>query len=218
MADKDIIRKGATAVEVYRSNDAAPDSWENAKFWLTNELRRIQTGFFSVDELLETIQNQITDIGGSGGSEDGSTGAQGPPGPQGPAGEQGPEGPQGPAGDTSEPDLSQIFQDGVISNGYGWTSQKINDELRRLETEIDDTDTSLKWIDYATGFSSIPTLLGTSVNGPIYQYDYAFGTRYREIGTTDGFYLTYEAGGPSVDGLLAKKELDAAGVRQSRRP
>ena len=123
MADKDLLRNNNPSIEVYRSLDAAPDNWDDAKFWLINELRRIQSGFYSVDEVVAQIQN------GSGGSESGSTGStpgpvgpQGPEGPQGPQGDTGPQGPIGPAGDVGE-----VFKDYAISSSKGWTSQKIVD-------------------------------------------------------------------------------------------
>ena len=121
MADKDLLRNNNPAIEVYRSLDAAPDNWDDAKFWLINELRRIQSGFYSVDEVVAQIQN------GSGGSESGSTGStpgpvgpQGPVGPAGPQGDTGPQGPIGPAGD-----VGQVFKDYAISSSKGWTSQRI---------------------------------------------------------------------------------------------
>lgn len=120
MADKDIIREGVTSVEVYRSNDAAPENWSDAKFWLINELRRIQSGFFSVDEVLSTL-----DL--SGGSESGSTGSVpgpvGPQGPQGPEGPQGPTGAQGPAG--ADGDAGDLIADYKTALDFTWSSQKI---------------------------------------------------------------------------------------------
>lgn len=127
MADKDIIREGVTSVEVYRSNDAAPENWSDAKFWLINELRRIQSGFFSVDEVLSTL-----DL--SGGSGSGSTGSeQGPVGPQGPQGPEGPQGltgPQGPAG--ADGDAGDLIADYKTALDFTWSSQKIAQELANV--------------------------------------------------------------------------------------
>ena len=92
MADKDLLRTNNTAVEVYRSSDAAPDNWEDAKFWLINELRRIQNGFFSVDEIIAQLDTEVGDVS----KQEGPQGAQGPQGPAGPQGPQGPAGPPGP--------------------------------------------------------------------------------------------------------------------------
>lgn len=131
MADKDIIREGVTSVEVYRSNDAAPENWSDAKFWLINELRRIQSGFFSVDEVLSTL-----DL--SGGSGSGSTGSEqgpvGPQGPQGPAGPEGPTGPQGPAG--ADGDAGDLIKDYRTALDSTWSSQKIRTELNNTTSGI----------------------------------------------------------------------------------
>lgn len=119
MADKDLLRENNPSIEVYRSLDAAPADWEDAKFWLTNELRRIQSGFYSVDEVIAQIQN------GSGGSGSGSTGSTpGPVGPQGPVGPEGPQGdtgPQGPAGK----DGTEIIADYKTAIDFTWSSAKI---------------------------------------------------------------------------------------------
>lgn len=123
MADKDLIRRGNTSIQVYRSLDAAPEDWDAARFWLINELRRIQTGFFSVDEVLARL-----DAGKDDGPTDGTTSTTpGPVGPQGPAGPAGPEGPQGPAGaDGNAGDLIADYQTALHTT---WSSQKIASEI-----------------------------------------------------------------------------------------
>ena len=63
MADKNLLRTNNSTIEAYRSSDAAPDNWEDAKFWLINELRRIQNGFFSVDDVIANIGNLDGDVG-----------------------------------------------------------------------------------------------------------------------------------------------------------
>jgi len=124
MADKDLLRENNPSIEVYRSLDAAPSDWEDAKFWLTNELRRIQSGFYSVDEVIAEIQN------GSGGSESGSTGSTpGPVGPQGPVGPEGPQGPTGPQGPAGK-DGTEIIADWRTGLDVTWSSQKIANELQ----------------------------------------------------------------------------------------
>lgn len=137
MADKNIIREGVTSVEVYRSRDAAPDNWDEAKFWLINELRRIQNGFFSVDEII----NQLTTLSGEGGNqfieqliaalkEDGGfVGEGGEQGPEGPRGPQGPQGPAGPSGEGSGGDSKNWIADWKVALDTTWSSQKISDEL-----------------------------------------------------------------------------------------
>ena len=122
MANKDIIRTGATTVEVYRSNDAAPENWADAKFWLINELRRIQTGFFSVDEVLSEL-----DLNNGGVGEKGDPGPPGPPGDVGPEGAQGPAGPRGPAG--KDGTAYDTIADYKTALDYTWSSDKISHEI-----------------------------------------------------------------------------------------
>lgn len=124
MADKNLLRENNTSIEVYRSSDAAPDNWEDAKFWLINELRRIQNGFYSVDEVLAEV-----DSNASGGSE---SGPQGPQGPQGPKGADGAQGPQGPAGPPSEGTHTSEIADYKIALDFTWSSQKIAEELANV--------------------------------------------------------------------------------------
>ena len=117
MAEKSLNNKGSTAVEVYKSLDAAPEDWDSARYWLINELRRIQNGFFSVDEVISQIEsNKET-------PEPGEQGAQGPQGPQGPQGDPGEPGNQGPPG--QDINASDILNDSITSLSFGWSSQKI---------------------------------------------------------------------------------------------
>lgn len=134
MADKNLLRENNTAIEVYRSSDAAPDNWEDAKFWLINELRRIQNGFYSVDEVVAELDS------GSGGS---GSGSQGPPGPQGPAGADGEQGPQGPAGPPSEDnqqhDHPSEIADYKIALDFTWSSQKISEAIGNIGVQGDNS-------------------------------------------------------------------------------
>lgn len=84
MADDDLTRilsEGNTAIEVYRAAIATPETFEELRFWLQNELRRIQNGFVSTDEVLK----KLASLTGEGSEE----GPAGPSGPTGPAGEAG---------------------------------------------------------------------------------------------------------------------------------
>lgn len=146
MADKNLLRTGNSTIEAYRSSDAAPDNWEDAKFWLINELRRIQNGFFSVDDVVSqigtgtgeagdtVIQNIVSNI-----SLDGSTiqeildsplfldiinNIETTPGPEGP---EGPQGPQGPAG--QDGDAGDLIADYRTAIDTTWSSEKITQEL-----------------------------------------------------------------------------------------
>jgi len=73
----------------------------------------------------------------------------------------------------------------------------------------------LKWIDYATGFSTVPSVIDTvdntnwSEEGDVYEYTYSNGTLYRVIGSTiDAFYNTFNAvANPALTGLVAQKSI-----------
>lgn len=122
MADKNLLRDGTTSIEVYRSLDAAPENWDDARYWLINELRRIQSGFFSVDEVLSSL-----DIDSDQEAAEGEPGPAGPAGPQGPKGEQGEPGEPGPAGQDGS--AGDLIKDGITSLSFTWSSQKILQEI-----------------------------------------------------------------------------------------
>jgi len=146
MANKNLLRQNNSSIEVYRSSDAAPDNWEDAKFWLVNELRRIQNGFFSVDDVVAGLGSGEGEVGDtiiqnitSSIVKDGATieeiinnpvfqslinGIQTTPGPEGP---EGPEGPQGPAG--ADGDAGDLIADYKIALDYTWSSEKIAEEI-----------------------------------------------------------------------------------------
>ena len=122
MTDKNIVRDNTTTVEVYRSLDAAPETWDDARFWLIGELRRIQSGFFSVDEVITGLE---TTEGGEG--VPGPTGPAGTQGPQGPAGAVGPQGPAG--ADGTDGNVGELIKDNTVGLTYTWSSQKIASEI-----------------------------------------------------------------------------------------
>lgn len=116
-----------TEVEIYRSLDAAPETWDDARFWLIGELRRIQSGFYSVDEVLSNL--------GSTAPDSPSEGVQGPAGPAGTQGPQGPEGPQGPAGaDGADGVVGDLIKDSQTGLTTTWSSQKISGLFASLPT------------------------------------------------------------------------------------
>ena len=64
------------------------------------------------------------------------------------------------------------------------------------------------WIDYATGFSSVPVLLTTIADGDVYEYTYENGTLYRLVpsgSAVDSFYTTFSGG--VLSGLVAEKQI-----------
>ena len=65
------------------------------------------------------------------------------------------------------------------------------------------------WIDYATGFSEIPTLLETIAEGDVYEYTYTNGTLYRLVPSgseQDAFYTAFSGG--VLSGLVASKRTE----------
>ena len=64
-----------------------------------------------------------------------------------------------------------------------------------------------KWIDYATGFSSLPSLLETIAAGDVYEYTYSNGTLYRLVATdgSDKFYSSFSS--PTLSGLVSEKAI-----------
>jgi len=76
----------APAVELYRLNDANPESLIEAIFWLTNELSRIQSMGVSIDEIVGELATAIESIG----EEEHECDC--PPGPSGSDGEDGEDG------------------------------------------------------------------------------------------------------------------------------
>ena len=124
MADKNILRENNPTIEVYRSSDAAPEGWEDAKFWLVNELRRIQNGFFSIDEVIASLNTA------EGEGTQGPAGPAGSEGPAGPAGPEGPAGPAGPPGESIEARYDTIIADYKTAQDFTWSSAKIANELK----------------------------------------------------------------------------------------
>ena len=62
------------------------------------------------------------------------------------------------------------------------------------------------WTDYATGFSTEPTLIETIADGDVYSYNYDGKTLYRLVGDPiDAFYTNYSGG--SFSGLVAQKQI-----------
>lgn len=80
MVDK---TKQASLIEVYRADFATPENFESMRFWIKGELDRIQSGFFSTDEKLKELVDQIGDSSGQECVEC----PQGDTGPKGDAGE-----------------------------------------------------------------------------------------------------------------------------------
>lgn len=110
------------AIELYRANIAHPETLEELRFWVSNELAKIQAMGVSADEVILLLAQAIGEIEVEGGE-------QGPPGPAGPAGADGVDGvdgvdgADGTAGDLID-DIRTLFD-------KTWSSDKINTLLNR---------------------------------------------------------------------------------------
>ena len=119
----------------------------------------------------------------------GTGGAQGPPGPPGADGVGIPSG--GIAGQV----LSKV--DGSDYNTQWVTPSSISDPYGFASY----------WMTLARGFSVIPTEIGSTANGGVWEYTYTNGTLYRYIATDlslDAFYTTWD--GSAVSGLVTEKK------------
>jgi hypothetical protein len=179
---------------------------------------------------LETLKGDVGPMGPAG--EDGQRGPEGPQGPQGrdgkqgPKGDIGPAGPQGLKGEKGEQGLEG--QEGPEGPMGPMPKHKIKDDRIAFEKEPGvwgewvhfntitqytggsslDRKPKLQWIDYASGYSSEPTLLQTIADGDVYEYTYTNGTLYRLVpsgAAVDAFYRRFESG--VLSGLVIEKTI-----------
>ena len=149
----------------------------------------------------------------------GSQGLQGIQGEQGPKGERGEKGQKGDKGDRGErgPE-GKKGQDGKpgriprhkIQNGAIAFEQRPNEYgewVRFTQTNQYISGGGAKsWIDYATGYTTEPTLIETIAEGDVYSYNYDGKTLYRLVGNPiDAFYSNYSGG--SFSGLVVQKSI-----------
>ena len=155
----------------------------------------------------------------------GEKGEQGPRGDQGPQGERGLQGDTGPSGADGSDGVSvvdaQIDIDGhlvlTLSNGDEIDAGEIeglNDSVKNIVAStivkqggtVADPESTYTWIDYAAGFSSVPTFVETVAAGDVYQYTYGSTTLYRLVGTTeDSFYQNFSS--PTLSNLVVSRGL-----------
>lgn len=136
----------------------------------------------------------------------GPKGATGDAGPRGPQGEPGPQGPDGTPGETG-PMPDHQYKDGrlrfeiapgtwgkwfklpvgntVVYKKYGGGSKTI--------VQNGGGSGERRWIDYVTGFTTIPTKIASGIDGgDVYSYQYGSTTYYRHITSSDdAFYQTF---------------------------
>ncbi|MGB2335680.1 MAG: collagen-like triple helix repeat-containing protein [Alcanivorax sp.] len=118
-----------TQIAVYRATLATPEDLPSLRFWVQNELTRIQLGFTSADEVIRAIQTTLEEIISEGNlqgppGEDGQDGAAGAPGQPGRDGTDGTDGQDATAAD--------LIDDNRAITQKTWSSKKIQDELNTL--------------------------------------------------------------------------------------
>lgn len=161
----------------------------------------------------------------------GPAGVKGDKGDNGEQGLQGKQGPRGPKGDKGEKgERGQKGEDGKAGakgraprhriDGNSIQFEQPNGQFgKRIPFSVTNQfyggggttssgDAGFRWIDYATSFSSDPTLLETIPSGEVYEYNYASGsTHYRLVGTTvDRFYQSYDSVSNTFGAVLADKQ------------
>lgn len=148
--------------------------------------------------------------------EQGPRGEAGPSGPRGPKGETGAQGPRGEKG--AEGKRGRAPRHRIDGNAIQF--EQPNGQFGKRIPFImqhsyygggggnSNSEASLQWIDYATGFTETPTLLQTIAAGDVYEYTYTNGTLYRLIpsgSATDGFYRVFNSG--ALSDLVIEKTL-----------
>lgn len=179
------------------------------------------------EKLKQDIDEVKKQIGPKG--DQGDVGAQGPKGDKGergPKGEKGPSGVKGPKGDKGAEgkqgqDGASVVNAEIAADGHLVFELSNGDEIdagdlvgltgaggdtyavTRQTIKPKETYT---WIDYAAGFSAIPTFLETITDGDVYQYTYGSTTLYRLVGTTeDSFYQNFSS--PTLSNLVVSRGL-----------
>lgn len=175
-------------------------------------------------EAVERVRGEKGDTGQQGPKGDkGEKGDVGPAGKAGKDGVDGKDGKDGKPGKDGEDGVSVVDANVDIDNhlvitlsdgkevdagsleGLGEKGsgnlQVINSGTNGGTTPIQDT---FSWIDYATGYSSIPTFVETVPSGDVYEYTYGTATLYRLVATTeDSFYETFVT--PNLSNLVISK-------------
>lgn len=102
----------------------------------------------------------------------------------------------------SSPTNGQLFS----SSGRNFVYTDPPGVWESVDTESLPPPGSPTWINYAVGFTVLPTFLETVAAGDVWEYTYSFGTLYRVIGPTDDeFYQNYTS--PTPSDLVAKKSI-----------
>jgi hypothetical protein len=179
------------------------------------------------DKLSKEIESVTKAVGPKGDKGDqGKTGPKGSTGPKGVAGPKGDKGAEGKAGKAGKD--GKNGQDGVsvvdanvdidnhlvivLSNGeeidagaLDGLGEKAQSTYAAIHNTVNAKQT-YTWIDYAAGFTSVPTLVESIPDGDVYQYTYGAVTLYRLVGTSeDSFYQNYSS--PTLSNLVISRGL-----------
>lgn len=179
------------------------------------------------DKLKRDIEQVEKQSGPKG--DKGEKGAQGPkgdigkPGPKGEKGEKGREGKQGKEGKQGEKGKEGVgvVDANIAADGHLVLTLSNEDEVDAgdltglggsgggLQVALGQKLNPVKtytWIDYAAGFSAVPTFVESITGGDVYQYTYGSTTLYRFVGTTeDSFYRNFSS--PTLSDLVVSRGL-----------
>lgn len=175
-------------------------------------------------QLANSLENKIVKIKTTKGDkgEKGEKGEKGDKGEKGEKGEKGLKGTNGVDGKDGEDGENGVGVEDVSIDLDGHLTVKLTNgeeiDAGSLESfnEVNATyvtnaiskieQSVTTWIDYTTGFSSIPTLTQTIETGDVYTYTYTNGTLYRLVPSgseQDAFYSAFSGG--VLSGLVASK-------------
>jgi len=123
-----------TSIEVYRANIANPETLEPLRFWIQNELVKIQSGFVSADEVITNLAALIDELVESGGLQ-GEPGEKGATGSTGTSGSDGVDGTDGQDGQDAT--AADLIDDNRILHSKTWSSQMISSwAVERIRNQL----------------------------------------------------------------------------------
>lgn len=171
-------------------------------------------------EAVERVRGEKGDTGPQGPQgEKGEKGSVGPAGKAGKDGVDGKDGKDGKPGKDGENGVSVVdanldidnhlvitLSDGkeVDAGSVQGLGAEGSGNLQVINSGIKTKQETFTWIDYATGYSTEPTLLETIAAGDVYEYTYGTKTLYRLVATTeDSFYETFVT--PNLSNLVISK-------------
>jgi hypothetical protein len=168
----------STLIEIYRANLSDPNDLPEFQFWVENELVKIQSSFFSTEDVLRRFELWLQELEKEPGPK-GKDGEDGEDGIDGVDGEDGIDGADGKDGSVDD-----LIDDTRTSTDTTWSSFKIEDELHDQKHDLYGPDHSDVLVDVAptlrdglfwngTQFSLDRRMnwAGNYVNGQTYEAD-----------------------------------------------